>query len=238
MAAASRLALPLATSTDSLLIFRFHRRGNMRHRSFISSSFAVIAALASFWPVVAAAQIKEERSWCSDRQGISAEIRIQSCTAVIERGGDSSKQQAINFKSRGIAYFQKQDYDRAVQDFNQAIKLNSRYSTAFHQRCWTLAAINRLDDALKDCTEALRLRPQFVPTLNSLGIVYLRLGRFDDAIATYNAGLQIDPKSAYALYGRGTAKLRKGDRAGGEADLAASKSIKDVAAEMTGYGVK
>jgi len=210
----------------------------MRHRSFISSSFAVIATLASFWPVVATAQIKEERNWCSDRQGISAEIRIQSCTAVIERGGDSSKQQAINFKSRGIAYFQKHDYDRALQDFDQAIKLNSRYSTAFHERCWTLAAANRLDDALKDCNEALRLRPQFVPTLNSLGIVYLRLGRFDDAITAYNAVLQADPKSAYALFGRGTAKLRKGDQAGGEADIAASKAVRDVTADMTSYGVK
>jgi len=210
----------------------------MRHRSFISSSFAVIAVLASFWPIVAAAQIREERKWCSDRQGISTEIRIQSCTAVIERGGDSSKQQAVNFKSRGIAYFQKHDYDRALQDFDQAIKLNSRYSTAFHERCWTLAAVNKLDDALKDCTEALRPRPQFVPTLNSLGIVYLRLGRFDDAMTSYNAVLQTDPKSAYALYGRGTAKLKKGDQAGGEADIAASKAIKDVAEEMTGYGVK
>jgi hypothetical protein len=41
------------------------------------------------------------------------------------------------------------------------------------------------------------------------------------------------------LFGRGKAKLKKGDRAGGEADLAAAKEkYAKVAEEFEKYGVK
>jgi tetratricopeptide (TPR) repeat protein len=210
----------------------------MHFRRLIMPMSLTIAAAASCWPGGAMAQLKEEQSWCAGGGGASAEIRIQGCTAVIESGRGSSKQQSFTFKSRGDAYYQRREYDRALQDYDQAIKLNARYSDAFDRRCWTLATVDKLADALKDCKEALRLRANFAPALNTLGLVYLRLGQFDDAISSYSAALQADPKSAYALYGRGTAKLKKGDSAGGAADIAASKAIKDVAAEMGGYGVK
>lgn len=46
-----------------------------------------------------------------------------------------------------------------------------------------------------------------------------------EAIAQYDVALKLNPKLAGALYGRGVAKQRKGDAAGGSADLAAAKAI-------------
>jgi hypothetical protein len=46
--------------------------------------------------------------------------------------------------------------------------------------------------------------------------------------------MRIDAKSAQGLYGRGLAKLKKGDAAGGNADIAAAKAIKpDIAEDWT-----
>ena len=51
--------------------------------------------------------------------------------------------------------------------------------------------------------------------------------------------MEKNPKDADSLYGRGVAKLRSGDRAGGEADIAAAQAIKaDIAQVYAGYGVK
>ena len=175
---------------------------------------------------------------CAGKDGATAEIQVLSCTAVLESGRYSSKRQAITFKTRGAAYFQKHDIDRALQDYDQAIRIYPRYGEAFEARCWARATANKLEDALKDCQESLRLRPNFAPTMGTLGLVYFRLGRFDDAIKTYSAALQIEPKSASSLYGKGMAELKKGDTAAGEADIAASKAIRDVTEQMTGYGVK
>jgi tetratricopeptide (TPR) repeat protein len=210
----------------------------MRLRNFILPGLLGIAAMASIAPTAAVAQLNQERNWCAGKAGATPELRIDSCTAVLQAGRQSSKQLAFIYRERGLAFFSKRDYERAIQDYDQAIKLDSRFSDAFDNRCWTQMVIGKLDDALKDCKESLRLRPNFAPTLNSLGFVYLKQGKLDDAIATYNTALQINPKSAYSLYGRGMAKLKKGDAAAGNADIAASKTIKDLTEELTGYGVK
>jgi tetratricopeptide (TPR) repeat protein len=208
----------------------------MRFRNFLLPGLLGIAAVALLAPTVAVAQLNQERNWCAGKAGVTPELRIDSCTAVLQAGRQSSKQLAYTYRERGLAFFSKRDYERAIQDYDQAINLDSRFSDAFDNRCWTQMVIGKLD--VKDCKESLRLRPNFAPTLNSLGFVYLKQGKLDDAIATYNTALQINPKSAYSLYGRGMAKLKKGDAAAGNADIAASKTIKDLTEELTGYGVK
>jgi len=199
---------------------------------------AAVAAMASLGPGAALAQTEQQRTSCAGKGNASRDQQISACTAVIQSGKDSPKQQSITYRTRGSAYFYKSDYERAIQDYTQAVKLDPQNAEAFDNRCWTNATTNKLQDALKDCNESLRLRPNFASTTDTLGFVYLKLGQFDRAIATYSAALQIDPKSVYSLYGRGMAKLKTGDTAGGEADIAASKAIKDVSAEMAGYGVK
>jgi hypothetical protein len=50
--------------------------------------------------------------------------------------------------------------------------------------------------------------------------------------------LKIDAKLATALYGRGSAKLKKGDTEGGNADIAAATAIEPKIAErMAEYGL-
>ena len=58
------------------------------------------------------------------------------------------------------------------------------------------------------------------------------------AIKDYSSALRVDPKLASALYGRGLAKLKKGDMAAGNADLAAAKKLKaTIAADFSRYGL-
>jgi tetratricopeptide (TPR) repeat protein len=83
----------------------------------------------------------------------------------------------------------------------------------------------QLQQALSDCSESLRIRPIDAETLDSRGFLYLKLDRLDDAIVDFNAALEINSKLASSIYGRGLAKLKKGDRAAADADMAAAKAI-------------
>jgi tetratricopeptide (TPR) repeat protein len=141
---------------------------------------------------------------------------------------------------RAAGYFTKGDYDLAIADYNEAIRLDPKNFGYWNARCWTRAVAARdLQQALADCTESLRLKPDDANTMDSHGFVYLRLNRLDDAIADYDAGLKINPRIAASLYGRGIAKLRKGDTAAGQADIAAAKAAKaEIAEEFAKYGVK
>ncbi|MGZ9112377.1 MAG: tetratricopeptide repeat protein, partial [Rhodoplanes sp.] len=82
------------------------------------------------------------------------------------------------------------------------------------------------------------LRPKYADALDSRGLTHLKLGQFDRAIADFDAALRLNPKMPSALYGRGKAKIKKGDAAGGNADIRSAKSIDStIDREFESYGV-
>jgi len=142
------------------------------------------------------------------------------------------------FYSRGNAYSNKTQHERAVADFDQAIALNPEYASAFNSRCYEQAILGRTTKALADCNTSLRLRPGDAPTLDSRAFTYLKMRQWDKAVADYDAVLRINSRQASSLFGRGVAKLRQGNTAGGNADLAAAKATQaDIAAEMAALGI-
>ena len=205
--------------------------------------------------------------------GTSLDIRIDSCTSVIQSGGLSQDRLSIAFQNRGAAFIAKGDANRAIQDFDRAISLDPNYANAFNGRgvayqakgdndraiqdygqaikidpgnanalngrCWLRAAAGQLQAALADCNESLRLRPNSSNSLDSRAFVHILLGHWDEAIADSDAALRADPRNAYALFERGLAKRRKGDAAGGNADITASRAIDAKAEiELASLGVK
>jgi len=58
------------------------------------------------------------------RAGANLELVIDACTAIIQAGQETPKQLAFALANRGYAYRNKYDYDRAIQDLDQAIKLD------------------------------------------------------------------------------------------------------------------
>lgn len=68
-------------------------------------------------------------------------------------------------------------------------------------------------------------------------LVLLRMGRNADAIAAYDSALKLRPDAPPPCTAGGIAKLRSGDRSGGQADVAAAKAIQqelDVVFEVDG----
>ena len=137
-------------------------------------------------------------------------------------------------------YEARKEYAKAIADYSEAIRLQPTDGTLWNSRCWARAISNTdLPAALTDCDRSLQLDAKNASTLDSRGFVYFRLNRFDEAIRDFDAAINIRPKLAASLYVRGLAKLRKGDKSGGEADIAAAKEIrKDIEEEYAGYGVK
>lgn len=63
------------------------------------------------------------------------------------------------------------------------------------------------------------------PVRNNRGNAYAKEKDYDCATADYTEAIWLDPNYAAALYWRGKAKQLKGDIAGGDADIAATKRI-------------
>ena len=146
------------------------------------------------------------------------------------------------FYNRGLTYSHMGDHERAIADFTKGIELTANSSQLWGQRCWSRAVLGKqLQEAVEDCDKAAALSPKISLIFAYRGFAYLKLGQFDKALADYDTAFALTKSSDHAdwLYVRGMAKLKKGDIAGGNADIASAKAGKaDIAEEYAKYGVK
>jgi tetratricopeptide (TPR) repeat protein len=141
----------------------------------------------------------------------NSDIAINYCTQAIESGQLSGKGLAFAFYRRGNAYSEKGDYDRAIPDYDQAVRLNPSHANAFSNRGVAYAHKGDYDQAILDYAEAIRLNPNHADAFSNRGVAYARKGDYDQAIQNYDEAIRLNPNHANALYDRGNAYRRKGD---------------------------
>ncbi|HEX4301554.1 MAG TPA: TonB family protein [Rhizomicrobium sp.] len=130
-------------------------------------------------------------------------------------------------------------YADSVADTTQAIALKLETFAVYNTRCWARAAWGQqLPDALADCNTSLQMEPGRAAVLNSRAFVYFRLGNYAAVLADDTAAIAGNAKEPSSFYIRGLAKLKLGDAAGGNADIAAAQAIDPgIAKEYAGYSV-
>jgi tetratricopeptide (TPR) repeat protein len=75
---------------------------------------------------------------------------IAGCTRIIDDPAESTRNRAIAHVGRGIGYFVKGDYDRAIADYDAAISIDKAYINLAAQRGSAWYAKGDLDHAISD----------------------------------------------------------------------------------------
>jgi tetratricopeptide (TPR) repeat protein len=167
------------------------------HRVFLPSLLVATPLVVA----AAHAQTAQERHWCESEEEITVGQRIDGCSAVIKAGRDKAEKLAEAFNNRGVAYRLKGDYDSAIQDYGQAIKLNAKFATAHVNRGVAYDNKGEYDRAIQDYDQAIKLKPSAEAYFNR-GNAYLRKGQHDHAIDDYNQALKLKPEFASAFDNR------------------------------------
>jgi len=152
----------------------------------------------------------------------------------------ATPQTAGTFLDRGILFATRGDYEMAIEDFTEAIKLDTNLVVAYMLRGRALRAsistisvvgadfssifgglkgrkeatadqIRVIDLAIADFIIAIRLEPNNAVAYRERGVLYFLKGDKDQAIADYNQAIRLDPNYAYAYYNRGLAYYDKKD---------------------------
>lgn len=171
---------------------------------YLSSVKAVLAGacLLLFVPP-AQAQKSQNFIWCENEgDKFPLDRQIGACTAIIQSGKEDSQNLASAFNNRGSAYKDRGDYDRAIADFNQAIRLDPKDATAFSNRGMAYGRKGQYDRAIEDFDQAIRLDSKFAAAFNNRGKAYELKGQHDRAIENYSEAIRFNPKYDGAFKGR------------------------------------
>jgi tetratricopeptide (TPR) repeat protein len=126
---------------------------------------------------------------------------------------------AEDYVNRGTQRFNQGDYQGAITDFNQAIKLDPKFAWAYAGRGTAKARLGDSQGAIADYNQAIKLDPKSADAYTNRGGAKVNLGDHQGAIADLDQAIKLDPKSAYAYANRGAAKTSLGDYQGAIADL-------------------
>jgi tetratricopeptide (TPR) repeat protein len=105
----------------------------------------------------------------------------------------------------------RQEYDLALSDLGQSIRLNPSAEAYLDRGLIWQSAKKDYDKAIADYDRATQLDPKNVFVLTNRGLAWYMKGEFDKAIADYDRAIQLDPKNAAVFNDRGLARFVKQD---------------------------
>ena len=117
-------------------------------------------------------------------------------------------------KQRNLA----KDYDGAIADSSEAIRLDPTNTSAYANRGFARNAKGDFDGAIADASEAIRLDYTNTSAYNNRGFARRAKGDFDGAIADYNEAIRLEPTNVVVYNNRGVAYENKGMYAQANAD--------------------
>ena len=138
-------------------------------------------------------------------------------------GQGCGSNQADRAFEMGLEAVHTHDYDLAIAEFSETIRLKPDFVDAYSNRGLAYHSKGDYDKAIADYSEAIRLKPDSVNAYIDRGHAYDLKGDYDRVIADFNEVIRLDPNQAMAYIDRGNAYNRKGDHDRAIADY--SKAI-------------
>ena len=121
---------------------------------------------------------------------------------------------AEEYFGKGLGWDRLQDYHKAIQNYDKAVKLAPKNINVYYNRGLVKGKLQDYSGAIQDYDKAIALDPKNVAAYNNRGIANADLKDYAGAIADYNKTIELDPQNAAAYNNRGIAKANLKNYAG------------------------
>ena len=111
---------------------------------------------------------------------------------------NSAAEKAAEHNKHGNEFVNAGDWEKAIAEYSEAIKLDSNNAQYYHNRGYCYTKLNSWDKAIADFKEAIRLDPNdadsaFVLALSqgNLGAEFRKNGKWEEAITCYSEAIRL-----------------------------------------------
>lgn len=102
------------------------------------------------------------------------------------------KDKALAFKNKGNEFFKNKQYNKAIENYTQAINLNSMDATYYTNRAACYFYLKEYEKCIHDCNDALALDPKSTKAWIRKGRSLLYLGRNEEAQEALQKAKDVD----------------------------------------------
>jgi Tfp pilus assembly protein PilF len=205
-----------------------------RFRAYHACALAVGLMLSG----MVAADAADDAKTCTVESGDAA---IDACSRAIQSKRYNGHGLARLYLNRGVERRAKEDFDAALADFAEAVKIDKKYADAYFNRCSIYNFKKAYDSAITECGQAIKLGPSADATIAGAseklgkdralsdyyaerGFSYFKKDDYVHALPDLDNAIRLNPNNGRALKTRGLAYEAKGDSRA-QADLASAKLL-------------
>lgn len=132
-------------------------------------------------------------------QSADYDLKVSGCDALIFSDRWTGERLSLAYAHRGYAYSMLKQYHRAVQDYDQAIKIDPSKSWSFRGRGRALTKLNEYRRGIHDIHQAIDLDPEDVDNYVALAWAQYENNANEQALASTERALLIDPENVPAI---------------------------------------
>ncbi|MGD8741335.1 MAG: tetratricopeptide repeat protein [Desulfobacterales bacterium] len=85
------------------------------------------------------------------------------------------------YNNRGLAFYNLERHQQAINDFSQAIRMKPQYAEAFNNRGNAYYALDQYAKAEADFNKSLELKPKYAKALLNRGLAYFQMNKREES---------------------------------------------------------
>jgi len=151
---------------------------------------------------------------------------LDSAIAEFSKAASIYKQYADAYDQLGLAYYRKNNYEKAVEYYNIALKYNPKKATTYSNLGAIYFNSKQFEKALQVYKEAIKFNPRYADAYQNMGSTLATLGRIDEAIAAFKNGLQYEPNNPQLNKFLGITYQNMGDKQNADYYLNKARSLR------------